>query len=148
MVPRQVWLFKLGCWIAIVTAAVHLVGHVLGPAAPTNETERQLQTLATTYKYTLPGGTTRSLMDFLNGFSLVLVLFLTTIGGLGLMVVRRAQDDRVLTLAVARTFAATSVVLLVITLVYFFLVPAAFILVMALCFLLGSVSPPVPEPES
>ena len=30
MVPRQVWLFKLGCWIAIVTAAVHLVGHVWG----------------------------------------------------------------------------------------------------------------------
>jgi hypothetical protein len=147
MAPRQVWLFKLGCWVAFVTAGVHLTGHVVGPTAPANETERQLTELATTYKFLMPGGWERSLMDFVNGFSLTFSLFLATIGGLGLMVVKRGQGDPVLLMATARTLAVSSLVLLVINLVYFFLIPAAFILVMALCFLLASVSPPAPAPE-
>jgi hypothetical protein len=147
MVPRQVWLFKLGCWVAFITAGVHLTGHVMGPTAPANDTERQLAELATSYRFALPGGWERSLMDFVNGFSLTFSLFLMTMGGLGLIVIKRGQGDPLLLMATARTLAVASLVLLVITLVYFFLIPAAFILVMALCFLLASVSPPAPAPE-
>ena len=91
----------------------------------------------------MPGGTTRSLMDFLNGFSLVFALFLATIGGLGLMVVKRAQArPAVLTLAVARTFTVSSIALLGISLTKFFIVPTLFIAVMAVCFFCASVQSP------
>jgi len=142
MPPRQLFLFRFGCWAAIVSALVHLVGHVAGPAAPTNDTERQLLDLATHYRYALPGGSMRSLMDFMNGFGLMFALQLATMGVAGLVVAKRAHQDGPLMRAVARTFAVCGAVLLVLSLRYFFLVPSMLLSTVALCFFMAAVSPP------
>jgi len=91
MVPRQLWIFRFGCWVAFVAAAVHLAGHLAGPAAPANDTERQLAALAASYRYTLPGGAHRTLMDFLDGFSLMFALLVAALGALGLITAKRGR---------------------------------------------------------
>ena len=141
MRDRQVIFLKIGCWAAAITAAVHMVGVLAGPQPPTNETEKVLLDLAESYQFPLPGGGRRSLMEFMDGFSLTFALCLATIGGLGLLVARRAEADRVLVTAVTRALAGFSVVLLVISLTHFFLVPTLFIAATALCFVLAALPP-------
>jgi len=140
--PRQLWLFQFGCWAAVTIAVVHLAGHLMGPQVPANDTERQLLTLATTYRFTLPGGAERSLMDFLNGFSLMFSLLVATMGGVGLIVQKRARQDVPLMLGVARTFTVSSAALLGLSLTNFFIVPTLFLAVMAVCFFCASVKAP------
>jgi len=140
MPPRQVWLFTFGCWVALGTAVLHLIAHVAGPAAPANDTERQLVDLATTYRFAMPGGAERSLMDFLDGFSLTFSLFLATLGAVGLVVARRGREDPVLFRAVARSLTAASAVLVVISLSYFFIIPSMCLALMAVSFACASVT--------
>ena len=127
MPPRQIWIFKFGCWATLLTAVVHLAGQLAGPQAPANDTERTLESLATTYRFVLPGGAERSLMDLMNGFSLIFALSLATMGSLGLIVQRRAAHDLELMLRVARTLAVTSLVMLIVSLTNFFIVPSLFL---------------------
>ena len=145
MLRRQVLSFSIGCWAAIATAVVHLAGHIAGPAAPVDEAGRQLAELATTYPILLPGGTTRVLMDLYAGFSLTFVIFLAFIGGVGLMVKRRCSDDAAIMTAVARAAGAAGVVMVVISLLYWFILPSLMLAFMTFGFLLASVAPPVPE---
>ena len=140
MPPRQVWLFKFGCWAAFGTAALHLFGHVVGPVAPNNDTERQLVELATTYRYLMPGGAERSMMDFLDGFSLMFSLFLATVGALGLVIAKRGRDDEVLIKTAARLLAGVSAVLVVISLTHFFIIPSMCLALMAVSFACASVT--------
>lgn len=142
MARRQIAIFTIGCWAAIATAALHLVGHVSGPTAATDEAGRQLLELATTYTQTMPGGSERSLMDFLNGFSLSFSVFLALMGGLGLIVLKRGREDATLMMAVARAMALASLVLVVISLSYWFIVPSLLLALVAVCFLTAGVRPP------
>ena len=142
MPARQLLIFKIGCIAAIVTALLHLVGHVSGTPPPSNETEAKLMDLAMNYKATLPGGAQRSLMDLQIGFSLSYALFLAMIGGAGLVVRRRASGDPLLMLAVARTFAGGGAVLLAISLTYFFIIPTMCIAFVTVCFAIASVASP------
>jgi hypothetical protein len=145
MLRRQVVSFTIGCWAAIVTAVAHLVGHVSGPAGPTDEAGRELAELATTYPIPLPDGSTRVLMDLYAGFSLTFVVFLAFVGGVGLMVRARCRDDVVMMTAVARAAAAAGSVMVAISLLYWFIVPSLMLAVMTFGFLLASVAPPGPE---
>ena len=147
MPPRQVWLFQFGCWTALFTAIVYLVGHIVGPPAPVNDTERQLMDLATNYRFALPGGADRSLMDVLNGFSLIFALMLATIGSAGLVVRKRGHEDAALMMGVARAFTVSSSVLLAVSLTNFFIVPTLFIAAMTTCFFCASVQAPQPESD-
>lgn len=142
MVPRQFFLFRFGCWATIVTGVVHLGGHLSGQQPPANETERQLMALATSYRFTLPGGAERSIVNFLDGFSLMFALLLVTLGGVGLIVARRGHDDRLLMAAVARAFTVSAAALLVISLTNFFIVPSLFIAVMVVCFFSSAIQAP------
>lgn len=144
MPHRQLTIFIIGCWVAIITGAVHLVGHVSGPTPPANDTEQQLMELATTYRMPMPGGAERSLMDFMSGFSLSFTVFLVLIGVVGLLVQKRGHDDLLLMLAVARALAAAAVVLVVISLTHWFIVPSLMLAMMAFCFLFAAVQPPGP----
>jgi hypothetical protein len=135
----QLRFFKLGCWGAALTAAVHLVGYVTAPPQAANETEQVLLDMARSYQFLLPAGTRRSLMELFDGFSLSFALFLATIAGLGFLIARRA-DDTVLTTAVTRTLAAFSLVLMVISIWYWFLIPTLFIGIMAFGFVLAAVT--------
>jgi hypothetical protein len=142
---RQLTWFRIGCWVAITTAAFHLAGHVAGPAEPANATEVTLQQLATDYRLTTPGGAERSLMDFLNGLSLAFALSLAVLGSVGLLVVKRAAHDALLMLAVARSLAVGSAGFLAISLSYWFIVPSVFLVMMTLAFSLASVRSPAPS---
>ena len=141
MQKRQLLLFRIGCWAALVTAAVHLFGHITAPQTATNEVEEQLLQLASSYQFELPGGGRRALMDFVNGFSLSVPVFLATLAGCGLMIAKRG--DTLLIRAAARVFAAGSIALLVISLTHWFIIPTIFIAFFTLCFVLAS----VPQPE-
>src|SRR5262245_43613038 len=142
MPPRQLWLFKLGCWITIGTAVLYLAGHLFGVQPPASLTERQLNDLAATYRFSPPVGAARSLVDVINGMSAASALLLATIGALGLLVERRAHDDAVLMAAVARALAVCSVVLLLISLTNLFVVQTLCIAMMAVCYLVASVEAP------
>ena len=73
MFPRQRWLFGIGGWVCLASAALHLIGFLSGrAAAPANDTERELQLLTTTYKIAFPAGTERSYDDLMVGFSLAM----------------------------------------------------------------------------
>jgi hypothetical protein len=145
MPRRQEMVFRIGCIAALLTAALHMVGHLLGPQAPANDTERQLLDLMTSYRFALPGGASRSILEFQTGFSLVFALFLATVGGVGLVVRQRASHDPALALAVARVFALSMAVLLVISLTHFFIIPTICIALVAVCFAIASVSAPEGE---
>lgn len=134
MHPRQLWFFRLGCWCTVLAAVVHLAGYLSGPHVPANETEQQLIDLASSYQFELPGGGRRSLMEFMNGFSLSFSLLLATMAGMGFIMLRRGGDDAVMMLAAARAAAACSFVLLAISLTHWFFVPTIFIAAMAICF--------------
>lgn len=143
MPRRQLAVLKIGCYLAFLSAALHMAGHLMGPQPPANDTERQLLDLMTTYRFAMPGGSTRSMMEFMNGFSLALALFLSTMGGVGVIVAKRAAEDQVLMLGIARTLAAASAVLLVISLTHFFIVPTICLAACAVCFAMASVRAPV-----
>jgi hypothetical protein len=139
---RQLIVFTIGCWVAILTAAVHVYGHVSGPTPPANETERQLMNLANNYQMSVPGGAGRSLMDFMNGFSLSFAVFLALIGTLGLMIRKRGHDDGPFMRAVSRALAGGGLVLVVISMTHWFVVPSLFLALMTVCFMLAAVTPP------
>jgi hypothetical protein len=138
---RQRAAFLVGCWAAIGTALLHMVGHVQGPLPPANDQERQLLELATTYRYALPGAE-RTMMDLLNGFSLIFSVTLAALGGLGLVVARRALGDPLLMVASARVLAGASAVMLVIAVTNFFIIPVVCLALVAAGFGVASVKPP------
>jgi hypothetical protein len=133
MSRRQRLFFKAGCWAALATAAVHLLGHLAGPQPPANDTERQLLQLYETYRFALPGGS-RTLAEFMSGFSLTFSLALAMFGGMNLTVVRRCADDQPLMRLLTVLALAFCVTLLVISLAHFFIVPTLFIALVTLCF--------------
>ena len=139
MPPRQLWIFKLGCWVACGTAALHLAGLVL--PTPTWGDAEGLRAAAAV-RVVFPGGSERTLRDLLVGFSLVYALFAAAIGGLGLAAARRGRDDARLMVAVARVQAIVCLALLVISLTHFFLVPTLLVAVMLVCFTLAAVRAP------
>ena len=145
MPRRQLIIFTIGCWAAFATAGLHLVGHMSGTAPPANDTERQLLDLATNYRFPLPGGSERAIMDLMSGFSLAFSVFLALAGGLGLVIRKRCADDGPTMLAAARALAGASVVLVTISLIYWFIVPSLMLGLMAFCFLFAAVRPPERE---
>jgi hypothetical protein len=108
--------FQIATWACFVTAALHLAGQIAGPQPPANDTERTLAQLYTTYRYDVMG-MQRTLEDFMSGFGLVYSLFLATLGGLGLVALRRR--DAVALHAFARIGALSSGVLLAISIRHF-----------------------------
>ena len=131
--------FQTGCYVAFGTAALHMIGAVLSPQPPpVDDTHRQLLELATTYKLQLPGGPNRTLMELTDGFSLFYSLMLALTGGLGVIVLRRAANDDVLFLATARALAGGYVVLLAISVTYFFVIPTSLTAVAALAFAIAA----------
>jgi hypothetical protein len=123
--------------MALLTAIVHLVAYLTGPGQPDNETERQLMSLATTYRFPALG---RTLWELLSGFSLIFSVYMATIGGIGLAVARRAADDVPLMNTLSVFYAGSVLTALVISLSYFFSVPTVFIGAVAVCFVAALVA--------
>lgn len=140
MSRRQLAVFKVGCYVAFCTAALHMVGHFL--IAPGNDAERALFDHMQTLPLGLPGAPGHTMMDLYTGFSLVYALMLGLTGGLGLIVARRGVQDPTLMLAVARALAGGYLVMTVIGLSNFFIIPTALMAAVFVCFALASVRSP------
>ena len=115
--------FRTGAWISIVTAFVHLAGHIAGPQAPRNETEAKLTELMTTYAFALPGAPRRTMMEFFDGFSLLFTLYLALTGVLALAIARSRGVVPELYRFTAIALAGSYGLLLGISLRHFFLAP-------------------------
>lgn len=115
--------FRTGAWISIVTAFVHLAGHVAGPQAPKNETEAKLTELMTTYALELPGAPRRTMMELFDGFSLLFSLTLALTGILALAIARSRGVVPELYRFTAIALAGSYGILLGISLKHFFLAP-------------------------
>ena len=140
MSRRQLQVFKLGCYIAFFTAALHMVGHFL--MAPNSDAERELFDHMQLLPLGLPGAPAHTMMDLYKGFSMLYALMLALTGGLGLIVARRGTQDPTLMLAVARALAGGYLVLTVIGFTNFFIIPTAMMAAIFLCFALASVRGP------
>jgi len=116
--------FRTGAWISIVTALVHLAGHVAGPQAPRNETEAKLTELMATYGFALPGAPRRTMMELFDGFSLTFSLFLAVVGILALAIAKSRGAVPELYRFTAVALAGTFGILLGLSLRYFFLAPS------------------------
>jgi hypothetical protein len=134
--PRQRFFYRTGCWAAIVTAVIHLVGHLSGPQPPANETERALIEQVMTYRFAVPGGQ-RTLWEFMTGFSLSFSACLAMFGGLNLAIVRRSSGDTVLMRTLTVLNALFAVVMVVVSVRYFFIAPTVCLAVVALGFALA-----------
>src|SRR5689334_22793739 len=109
----QLTIFKVGCYLAFLTAGLHMVGYMQGLQG-SNEAERQMLDAMKTLPLGLPGAPSHTLMDLMNGFSLLFALTLALTGGIGLIVARRAVADPATYFAVARTLTAAYLVMVVI----------------------------------
>lgn len=138
---RQVTLFRIGCWAAIVVALVHLAGHIIGPPSPETEEGQMIADVARNAQFELPGGSRRSLVELLDGLSLAFVALMATLGAAGLMIQKRS-DDAMLLQSVARVFAVCLAGLLVISLTQWFIIPTILIAFVTVAFALASVRQP------
>jgi hypothetical protein len=115
--------FRVGAWTSILTALVHLAGHVAGPRAPRNETEAKLTELMTGYGFALPGAPHRTMMEFFDGFSLTFTLFLALTGVLALAIAKSRGAVPELYRFTAVALAGCYGILCGLSLKYFFLAP-------------------------
>jgi hypothetical protein len=120
-----------GVWLLIL-GAIHAVS-LVRPLAPQNETERQLISLMTSYKFNL-AGSMRSMEDLLTGFSVSFMLAALVLGALAMTLRREpAAVLRRVALVIVLYLAAMTAV----TMRFFFIFPTTF-LVIALLLFLGS----------
>lgn len=137
MTARRASLFA--AWASLLTAGLHLVGHFSGPQAPANDTERQIWELITTYRYQVPGGT-RTLWEFQVGFSLTFSIFLALWGLQGLAVWRHAAENRALRRSFTLVSALAAVLMVAVSLRYFFVAPTTCLALVALGYVAALVS--------
>ena len=135
--PRRAFLFA--AWMSLLTAGFHLLGHFSGPRPPANDTERQIWELVSTYRYQVPGGQ-RTLWEFQLGFSLTFSIFLALWGLLGLLVWRHAADNLALRRSVTLASTLAALLMLAVSLRYFFVAPTACLGLVALGYVVALVS--------
>jgi len=140
MSRRQLAVFKVGCYLAFFTAALHMTGHFL--MAPSTDAERELFLHMQAVPLGLPGAPAHTMMDLYRGFSMTYSLLVALTGGLGLIVARRGIQDSTLMQAVARALAGGYLVMTVIGFTNFFIIPTALMAAVCLCFALASVRGP------
>jgi hypothetical protein len=142
VVPRQLWLFQLGCWIALVTAGVHMAAHVTGSLLSTASGIDPASTPPVpTHIWLVPGLWQPTFAGVLDGFSLTVAMLTATIGAAGLVVLRFGEAQPELVRRVARVFALGMTMCLVVGILSMFSAETFFVAITALCFGLASVKP-------
>ena len=121
MTKLQRILFRVGAIACLVTAVLHLVGHLQGGLPPRNETEVALRKLMTEYRMDVLG-VKLTMQELWSGFSLCYSLFLAWLGVAALLLVRRAGGEAWMR-AMAAVFALGALALLAISYRYFPLPP-------------------------
>lgn len=125
-------LFKGGAFVLILLGMAHSLS-LFSPMTPSNETERQLLSLMSNYRFDL-AGSQRTVDNLLRGFSLCFILGAIGLGVLDLSLARgRVEQLKRAALINVLWLAALTAV----SLRYFFVVPTAFLLVALLLFVLA-----------
>ena len=132
MSKQQRVFFSVACWVALLTAGLHMLGHAQGAPVPANDAEATLFKLMASYEIDA-AGTRLTIEKLLNGFSLSFSLLLAWIGGLGLAVLRRGGPK--LVRGVALINAILTAVLLAISVTHFPLPPTVCIAVVLVGFM-------------
>lgn len=121
MIRRK--LFLAGCWVMVLTGALHTVGHAQMMQMPSQQgvdaNETQLIHLMSTYR---DAGTGRTMLELMLGFSLLFSLICFGIGILGIF---SARGGRPLNDLIVRFNAVMLALMLATSLVYFFAAPSA-----------------------
>ncbi|MEO7192808.1 MAG: hypothetical protein ABI051_17315 [Vicinamibacterales bacterium] len=139
MPPRQEWLFRLGCWVAFAVAGVHLAAHVFASGI-SPELVDSLNRAPPPFVFVVPGLWRPTTTSVISGMSLSMALLVTTLGAVGLILLKRGGgDDPLLLRGVARAFAVAGVGLLIVSIADFFSLQTFAIAVMAMCFALAAV---------
>jgi len=113
-------LFLAGCAAMILTGVFHTLGHIQMMQMPTqgaNATETQLLQLMQTYR---DGGTGRTTLELLLGFSLLFSIFSIGLGTLGILSTRGNAWSPL----VAWFVTTIAGLMLGTSLVYFFVIPS------------------------
>jgi hypothetical protein len=131
MWKRQRVSFQLGCYASLVTAGLHMVGHLQGNPPPANEAEETLFTLMRTYAFDI-AGTRLTFETLFAGFSLTFSVFLVWLAATGLFIVRNAAPR--LVRGVARGNAVFLAVLVGVSVLHFPLPPTVCLALILACF--------------
>lgn len=139
MPARQVWLFQMGSWTALLVAALHAVVHVVGRADLSPHAQAGLTLLPPRFAFAVPGGAAPTFVGELHALSLAFALWFLTIGVAGLVVVRRYDFTPRLLRGVAGAFALGTGLMLVASLVLAFSLQTFLLALVPLCFGLAAV---------
>jgi hypothetical protein len=128
-------LFRIGCYLLIITCGLHLFGHV--NSEPTNETEKQLFEMIETTPLDLGDGNTITFKSLYDGMSLSFSLLFLWTGVLSLFLSYKIKEAGLLKkVAMINTGALT--IGSGISLYYFFSAPTSCFIVCLLFFALAS----------
>jgi hypothetical protein len=125
-------LFKTGAWVLVVLGLVHSLS-LIQKLVPTNDTERQLLDLMSSYRFNLMGSL-RSMSDLLQGFSASFTLAALCLGALSLLL-GRERPALLKRVALVNTIWLAAMTAL--SLHYFFAAPTSFLVVALLIFALA-----------
>lgn len=139
MSKQQRVFLSVACWVALLTAGLHMLGHAQGAPVPANDTEATLFKLMSSYRIDA-AGTRLTVEKLLDGFSLSFSLFLAWLGGLGLLALRRGGPE--LLRGMALVDAILTAVLLAISVTHFPLPPTVCIAVMLIGFVGATIGSP------
>jgi hypothetical protein len=126
-------LFRAGAYVLVALGLVHSVSLFM-PPSPANATEVQMFHLMRTHVSNVMG-TPRTMWQFFYGFSVSFTVFCMATGGLSLMV-SRVVDWHVLQ-RLAFFNAAWLTTMTLVSIVYFFIAPTAFLATADVLFLLA-----------
>jgi hypothetical protein len=132
--------FKAGAVELVVLGAVHSLS-LFGKRVPGNDSERQLLELMTNYKFVVMGST-RSMEEFLQGFS---ISFLIAMLGMGVLDLVLANERAGLLKRVGLVNAMLLAAMTANSMRYFFAVPTTFLALGLLLFALAWVKLPADE---
>ena len=125
-------LFKTGAWVLVVLGLVHSLS-LIQKLVPTNDTERQLLDLMSSYRFNLMGSL-RSMSDLLQGFSASFTLAALCLGALSLLL---GRERAALLKRVALVNTIWLVAMTALSLHSFFAAPTAFLVAALLIFALA-----------
>jgi hypothetical protein len=125
-------LFLAGAIWLLLMGAVHSLSFIK-PLTPQNATERQLFDLMSNYKFNV-AGTMRSMDNFMTGFS---ICFMLAALGFGLLDLSLVKERAALLKRISLVNVLWLVVMVGVSLRYFFVVPVTFLSVALLIFVLA-----------
>jgi hypothetical protein len=134
-------LYLAAACMMIFMGLVHSLSFLRKPS-PTNETERQMLDLMTTYHMNV-AGSDRTMQNFLTGFSVAFMLAALGFGALDLALSRERSS---LLKRVALFNVLWLIAMLANSLHYFFIVPTTFLSVTLLLFILAWLKLPADSP--